>query len=165
MEASIETSGLRVSDVAQLYEINEAAVPAVGSVSREFFDRLLYELADLVLVARQSEIPLGFVLCMRQGVDYGSPNYRWICERYPQFVYVDRVAVAAQSRSAGIGGLLYDRVTTHYGGKSAALLAEVSLEPPNLGSVKFHRRMGFREVGERWDDDGSKGVVFFERAL
>lgn len=165
MTQSIDIGPLRDSDVETLHNINEAAVPAVGSVTRKQFDTLLYELADLVLVARRSATPEGFVLCMREGVGYWSANYKWIVERYPQFAYVDRVAVAASARSAGIGGQLYDRVTSHYRGRRPVLLAEVSLKPPNMGSVKFHQRMGFHEVGERWDSDGEKGVVFFEHAL
>ena len=76
-------------DVDRLHEINEAAVPGVGSVSRQDFTRLVFDQADVVLVATQDERLLGFVLCMLEGIDYGSLNYAWISENYVTFAYVE----------------------------------------------------------------------------
>jgi predicted GNAT superfamily acetyltransferase len=53
-------------------------------------------------VADEDGQVLAFLLALREGCDYDSPNYRWFAERYPRFLYVDRVvvAVAAQGRGA-----------------------------------------------------------------
>ena len=152
-------------DIARLYDMNQASVPGVGSVSSQAFTQLVKELADVVLVASDGDSPVGFVLCMVEGTDYGSPNYKWLAQHYDSFAYVDRVAVAVTARGLGIGGLLYDAIVDHYAGRRPVLTAEVNLEPPNPGSLKFHRRHGFVDVGERWDDDRSKGVVYLARPL
>ena len=102
---------------------------------------------------------------MIEGCGYASLNYRWISERYSSFAYVDRVAVAEAARGLGVGGLLYDNVMQHYTGTRPVLMAEVNLQPPNPGSLRFHERNGFTAIGERWEHDRSKGVVYLERAL
>jgi hypothetical protein len=45
----------------------------------------------------------GFLLAFREGADYDSPNYLWFGQRYPAFLYVDRIAIAA-SHQAGSWG-------------------------------------------------------------
>jgi len=40
-------------------------------------------------------------------VAYDSPNYLWFRQRYPRFVYVDRVVVARAMRGRGYARLLY----------------------------------------------------------
>ncbi|TIV13198.1 MAG: GNAT family N-acetyltransferase, partial [Mesorhizobium sp.] len=42
-----------------------------------------------------------FILCFDQDANYDSPNFFWFRERYPRFVYVDRVVVAAAARGRG----------------------------------------------------------------
>ena len=64
-----------------------------------------------------------------------------------------------------MGSLLYEKAADHYAGERPVLMAEINLEPPNPGSLKFHKRHDFIEVGERWEDERSKGVVYVERAL
>jgi len=38
------------------------------------------------------------------------------------------------------------------------LTCEFDIEPPNPVSMRFHQRMGFREVGTQWIGDGKKQV-------
>ena len=153
------------SDLDLLYDLNQASVPEVGSVTHPEFTQLVAELADVVLVASDGDSAIGFVLCMVEGTDYGSLNYQWFAQRNDAFAYVDRVAVAHSARGLGVGGLLYDAVVDLYAGQRPVLTAEVNLQPPNPGSLKFHRRHGFVEIGERWEDDRSKGVVYLARSL
>lgn len=158
---------VEAQDITPLYEINEAAVPGVSSVTREALTRLVFDFADVIFVAVQNQVPVGFVLCLIEGQQaYNNLNYAWISDHYVTFAYVDRIAVAKTARGMGIGGQLYEKVFLHYNGRRPVLMAEVYLKPPNPGSLRFHRRMGFRSTGiERWEKDGSKGVVFLERSL
>lgn len=154
-----------MSDVDALHAINEAAVPGVNSVPRGAFPALM-EISDVTLVATDPAGRVaGFVLCLIEGLSYDSLNYAWISSHYPSFGYVDRVAVDAEVRGHGIGGLLYDAVEAHFRGRRPCVMAEVNLAPPNPGSLKFHRERGFQDVGMRWNDDRSKGVVYLERKL
>ena len=37
---------------------------------------------------------------LREGTPYESPNYRWFSERYPEFVYIDRIVIARPFRAS-----------------------------------------------------------------
>ena len=74
-------------------------------------------------------------------------NYKWFNERYDEFLYVDRIAVAEEARSGGLGSALYDAVAAHAERLACPVTAEVSLRPPNPGSMRFHARHGFNQIG------------------
>ena len=42
---------------------------------------------------------------------------------------------------------------------------EVNIRPPNPGSHRFHKRLGFHQVGERHYDGGDKAVAYYVRPL
>ncbi|MBF2760709.1 MAG: GNAT family N-acetyltransferase [Ectothiorhodospiraceae bacterium AqS1] len=155
----------RDADVGAMHAINEACVPGVGALSRADFDRLVCDIGATTSVAEIDGEVVGFVLCMQEGLDYASLNYRWIGERFERFAYVDRVAVAEKHRNQGVGDALYRASLARFRGKRPALLAEVNLAPPNPGSLRFHKRHGFEEIGERWESGGEKGVVYLARDL
>ena len=73
------------ADLAALHAINEASVPGVGSLTRDELDRLVREDSAATLVADVNGQPAGFVLCMFEGLDYASLNYKWISQRYETF--------------------------------------------------------------------------------
>lgn len=165
MTGTLQVRDWREADLAPLHAINQAAVPGVGTLSRGAHDQLIREVGAATLVAEVGGQPVGFVLCMLEGLNYASLNYKWVSERYEQFAYVDRVAVDAAQRSGGIGAALYAAAYEKFAGKRHVFLAEVNLAPPNPGSLRFHKREGFREVGERWETEGEKGVVYLEKRL
>jgi predicted GNAT superfamily acetyltransferase len=153
-----------VADYLDLYGINQASTPGVGSVALDDFPALM-ALGAASWVAVVDDDLAGFVHVMVEGTPYSSPNYRWVAERYPTFAYIDRVAVAPNHRGAGIGARLYDAVVARFSCQRTDLLCEVNLAPPNPASVRFHERYGFRAVGERWTDDRTKGVVFLRLSM
>jgi len=159
-----EISQATPADLDRLHSINQASTPGVGSVTIEELASLT-AIASATLVARRGDDIAGFALCLVEGAPYASLNYAWVSERFDRFAYVDRVAVAPEHRSGGIGGVLYEAVIAHFSGQRLALLAEVNLAPPNPGSARFHARFGFEEIGERWYDDDTKGVVYVRRWL
>ena len=152
-------------DLDALHLINEASVPGVGTLTRDRLAALVADSAATLVAVDTHEKPTGFVLVMLEGLGYESLNYRWLSERYDRFAYVDRIAVAEAARGRRIGEALYAAAIEAFAGNRPVLLAEVNLEPPNPGSLRFHKRLGFRAVGERWEADRSKGVVYLERAL
>ena len=155
----------RAEDLDALHLINEESVPGVGTLTRDRLEALVVDSAATLVAVDAHGKPTGFVLVMLEGLDYESLNYRWLSERYDRFAYVDRIAVAEAARGRRIGEALYAAAIEAFAGNRPVLLAEVNLEPPNPGSLRFHKRLGFREVGERWEADRSKGVVYLERAL
>ncbi|MGI9479627.1 MAG: GNAT family N-acetyltransferase [Hyphomicrobiaceae bacterium] len=153
------------ADLATLHAINEASVPGVGPLTYQALDHLVRHQSAAVLVADVDGAPAGFVLCMLEGLDYASLNYKWVSQRYDRFAYIDRVAVAENRRGQRIGEALYAAAVDRFSGRRDVLLAEVNLAPPNPGSLRFHKRNGFEERGERWEIEGEKGVVYLERKL
>lgn len=130
-------------DLEVVHAINEENVPAVG---QETFDdlRAIFDVCSINLVAEIDGRVRGFCMVMPPGVDYGSPNYLYFCDRHEDFVYLDRVAITADSQGRGIGPMLYREVERRTTAPWFAL--EVNVQPPNEGSLRFHAREGFVEV-------------------
>ena len=159
------------ADLDRLIELNRASVPAVNDIDVDEM-RWLVEHAELAVAvvdaalaaaaqadAAHPDAVLGFVLALRPGLDYASENYRWFSERGADFLYVDRIVVADGHRSAGLGAALYDVVFERARAVGAAEVeCEVNVEPPNPGSMAFHARLGFTEVG-RQSTKGGAAVV------
>ena len=107
-----------------------------------------------------------FLLVLREGADYDSPNYLWFAQRYPQFLYVDRIVVDMRRQGHGLAALLYDDLLEFAAASGIAqLTCEFDLDPPNPASAKFHARYGFREVGKQWLGGGKKQVSLQARAV
>ncbi|MDX1659502.1 MAG: GNAT family N-acetyltransferase [Nitriliruptorales bacterium] len=150
------------ADLADVLELNQAHVPAVGSLDRDRLARLVAQ-AETAVVAEDGSSLAGFVIALPPGVDYTSPNYRWFSARYQDFVYVDRVAVSAEHQRAGVGQLLYDQVEART--DAPLFCCEVNLRPRNDASLRFHERRGFEPVGEQDTDDGAKRVLLLAKEL
>jgi predicted GNAT superfamily acetyltransferase len=102
---------------------------------------------------------VAFLLALREGADYDSPNYRWFAQRYAQFLYIDRVVVDAAAQGHGLGTLLYEDLFAFARAQAVAMLTcEFDLEPPNPASARFHECFGFRAVGTQWLGGGRKQV-------
>ncbi|TIW02273.1 MAG: GNAT family N-acetyltransferase, partial [Mesorhizobium sp.] len=63
-------------------------------------ERLSFLLGEAFYTRRIGALE-AFILCFDQDANYDSPNFLWFRERYPRFVYVDRVVVAAAARGRG----------------------------------------------------------------
>ena len=150
------------TDVEAMWVINEEGLPGTGQVSQDELVSLL-NLASLSLGAFEDERMLGFVICLPPRTSYGSLNYAWFNQRYDAFLYVDRIAVAPANRNQGVGSALYENVVSVAQHRSVPVAAEVNLEPPNPGSVRFHHRFNFDEVGTL--DHGTKAVTMFLRDI
>ena len=151
---------LTLDDIPRMVEINEQGLPGTGKVSEEEMADLL-QLSELALGLDNETGLAGFVLCLLPGTRYGSLNYAWFNQRFDQFLYVDRIAVAEEARNDGIGSSLYQSVVTYAHRLDCPVTAEVSLRPPNPGSVRFHARHGFDEVGVF--EPGEKAVTMYIR--
>ncbi|MEC9466156.1 MAG: GNAT family N-acetyltransferase [Myxococcota bacterium] len=143
----MEIRKLQVDDCAAMWRINEEGLPGVGKVTQASMEALL-DFSILPLGMTADATLAGFVLCLLPGTQYGSPNYRWFHERYDSFLYVDRIAVGAAHRNRQIGSRLYGAVFDYAATHDLPIAAEVSLQPPNPGSMRFHGRHGFKQVGE-----------------
>ena len=146
------------ADVEAMWAINEEGLPGTGQVSPPELEALL-DLASFAIGAFEDDLMLGFVICLPPQTTYGSLNYAWFNQRYDAFLYVDRIAVAANRRNRGVGSALYTQVISCANEQGVPVAAEVNLLPPNPGSVRFHQGFNFVEVGTL--DHGNKAVTMF----
>ena len=94
------------SDLAAVYTINEANLPHVNSISVERFAAFINE-AAYFRVALLGDDLAGYLVGFAPGADYDSLNYLWFQRHYEDFIYIDRIAVAAAARRRGIASALY----------------------------------------------------------
>ena len=142
------------SDVAAVLALNADVVELTSPMDEARFDAL-FEAASLRLVAEHDGEVLGFLLALADDRSYENANFAWFSARLRSFLYVDRVVVSARSRGLGIGQLLYGALFDS-AARSGLLnvCAEIDLDPPNEGSLRFHERSGFVRIGTRTMDGG-----------
>ena len=104
----------------------------------------------ITLFLRKPGVPLDNNVCERalKKAILNRKNSLFFKTRYPRFVYVDRIAVAASARGAGLARTLYNdlfRAAREAG--HGQIVCEVNIDPPNPASDSFHARPGFSEVG------------------
>jgi predicted GNAT superfamily acetyltransferase len=124
----------------------------------------LTHLVRQAFLARRIGHADAFLLAFDQDADYDSPNFLWFRNRYPRFVYVDRIVVAASARGRGLARLLYRELfeqATRTG--HIHVVCEVNSDPPNPASDTFHAALGFVEVGSATIHGGAKTVRYLAR--
>ncbi len=144
--------------------LNEASTPAVNSLSIEKM-RWFADNATYFRVCVDGDVLGAFLIGMRPGTGYDSPNYAWFCQNYDDFGYIDRVAVAINARRHGLATRLYDDFRSTLPATVGVMTCEVNLKPPNESSMIFHRRLGFRQVGTQATEGGAKQVALLEKKL
>ncbi|MBZ0267782.1 GNAT family N-acetyltransferase [bacterium] len=152
------------ADADAVHAINQANVPAVGAETPDAM-RELIAMAASFRVAEDERGVAGFLLALTPEAPYGSGNFLWFRERYPSFVYVDRIAIREDRRGAGLGRRFYEDLAGFAAGRAPILTCEVNTRPRNEGSLRFHARLGFEEVGTRESDGGKKTVVMLVQRL
>ena len=148
--------GLEDADHPALLQINAANVPAVARLdAREL--RRLADIGDLHQVAVDGDQTIvGYLLAFASSDAYDGEEFRHYTTTLRQpFIYVDQIAIAASGQRRGAGRTLYLHLINEAGRRSVRLVCcEVNARPPNPGSLKFHKRMGFRAVGSMDTADG-----------
>jgi uncharacterized protein len=115
--------------------------------------------------ARVAQPELGYLLTFDPTARYDSPNYVWFVNRGTNFIYVDRIVVAAKARGQGIARAFYqDLFQQAIDAGFDEVTCEVNSEPPNPVSDKFHAALGFLPVGSASLPSG-KTVTYMARPL
>lgn len=128
--------------------MNNAAGAGILPIDRE---RLVYfwQHAAYFRVAEVEGHLAGFLIALTPDADYDSPNFLWFRERFPGFVYIDRIVVAGDHRGEGLGRVFYADVQSFAEVRSPRLACEVFVQAGNDPATVFHRSFGFREVGQQ----------------
>lgn len=148
------------ADLDAVLAINQDNTPGVGELDAPRLRELVGWCSHALVIVEQGEI-VAFLLVLGPGTPYGSANYRWFCDGYPAFAYVDRIAVRGDRQSQGLGALLYEELFRLE--PEVPTTCEVNIRPINAGSLRFHERHGFRIVGEQDTEGGKKRVALMAR--
>lgn len=149
---------------------SEAAVLALNNRHAEELswlepEELSHLVEEAFHVARIGDLE-AFLIVFDQDADYDSPNFLWFKARYPRFVYVDRIVVAADARGRGHARRLYDDLFERAARAGHdVVVCEINCDPPNPVSEAFHAALGFFHVGEARIHGGKKAVRYFARPL
>lgn len=160
----MKLADVTVDDLPAVLALNEAAVPHVSSVSVEEM-RWFSKHAHYFRIARIDGQLAGFLIGLRPGLSYQSPNYRWFSDHYEDFGYVDRVAVSRRARRQRVATRLYEDYANSLIGEVGVMTCEVNLRPANDASMRFHELQGFARVASQQTDGGEKEVALLEKKL
>lgn len=146
------------SDLDAVLRLNELSVPAVSSIDLSQM-RWFAAYAAYFRVVEHDNGVAAFLIGMRPGTDYASPNYRWFCDSYEDFGYIDRIAVADTARRQGLATMMYRDFDNSLPVEVKVMTCEVNIEPPNESSMRFHEEFGFERVASQTVDGGTKEVA------
>lgn len=150
------------ADLSWVLALNRAHETELSPLSPARLD----ELVAAAFYAGALEAGAAFLLAFAQDAEYDSPNFLWFRERLDRFVYVDRIAVAAEQRGQGHARTLYkDLFRAARAGGHDRIVCEVNTDPPNPGSDAFHAALGFREVGQARPPERGKSVRYLRLDL
>lgn len=152
---------MSASDLDLVWAINQENIPAVGEETIDVLSDL-FAMSTISLVAEVDNVVVGFCMCLSPQTKYQSPNYLYFCDRFDDFVYLDRVAVTSRFQGLGIGASLYRKV--EHLTDSSLFVLEVNTKPRNEGSLRFHTREGF-ELLEEVETRPGKVVGFMMKKL
>lgn len=148
-QSELEPRLFVAADIDSALELNNANSPSVGEIDRSQLEFLIeHSLYSFAIGTAQLH---AFCITFAPGAPYTSVNYKWFSRKYSDFVYLDRIVVRENMRNQSLGAKLYAAVEQRMLKDRCAplLTCEVNLKPPNLGSIRFHNRIGFSEVGQQ----------------
>ena len=144
---SIVVRDVREHELDSVLALNNAAGPAILPLDaarlRHFFDT-----AEYFRVAERDGAIAGFLIGVGSHTNHDSSNFRWFCERYPNFFYIDRIVVASRRRGGGVGRAFYADAQSYAELRYPQMACEVFLEGTNDPALLFHGSFGFHEVGQ-----------------
>ena len=139
---------VREHELDVVLALNNAVGPRILALDASRM-RWFFSHASYFRVAEVDGVVAGFLIALRENTPYSSPNFLWFRERYPEFVYIDRIVIAESFRGHGLGRIFYCDVTSYAEVRVPLLACEVFLEPRDDVAVLFHGTYGFNEVGQQ----------------
>ncbi|MBX3698410.1 MAG: GNAT family N-acetyltransferase [Dokdonella sp.] len=155
---------VREHELDSVLALNNAVGPrilALDATRLQWF----YANASYFRIAEVDGVMAGFLIALRESANYSSPNFRWFRERYPEFIYIDRIVIAEPYRGLGLGRIFYCDVTSYAELRVPLLACEVFLEPRDDAAVLFHGTYGFNEVGQQLMDGVGRPVSLLAKTL
>jgi len=150
------TRNIEIADLPRVLEINNANTPGVSELTMTELETDIKNCLHALAIDNEKGEVCAFCITFAPDAPEGGANHQWFAKRYKSFVYLDRIAIDSDHQNRGLGALLYQSVEQHMlnSAEHSMLCCEVNLEPPNPGSLRFHNRIGFTEVGQHSPQQG-----------
>lgn len=141
---------IEITDVARVLEINNANTPGVSELTLSELETDIKNCLHALAIDNEHGEVCAFCITFAPDAPDAGANHQWFADRFESFVYLDRIAIDPTYQNLGLGVLLYQSVEQQMiaSAQHSLLCCEVNLEPPNPGSLRFHHRIGFAEVGQ-----------------
>jgi len=156
MKAPIETIqlvSLLELDMSALIALNNSHAVELSWLEKPQFENMILN----AIYARGITPDKGFLIAFDQTALYDNVNFLWFRARYENFIYVDRVVVDSAFRGQGAARALYaDLFEFARSQWQSLIVCEVNTDPPNPASDKFHKRLGFKRVGDSLISSGKR---------
>ena len=150
---AIQLVPLRDLDVNALIALNNSYAVELSWVEKPQFENMIVN----AVYARGIAPAKGFLIAFDQTALYDNVNFLWFRARYENFIYVDRVVVDSAFRGQGAARALYaDLFEFARSQRQSLLVCEVNADPPNPASDIFHKRLGFKHVGDSLIPSGKR---------
>ena len=139
------------ADLTRVLEINNANTPGVSELTLSELETDIENCLHALAIDNEHGEVCAFCITFAPDAPDAGANHRWFADRFESFVYLDRIAIDPTYQNLGLGVLLYQSVEQQMiaSAQHSLLCCEVNLEPPNPGSLRFHHRIGFTEVGQQ----------------
>ena len=144
-----------------IVKMNQEALPAVSSVNINDMNHFL-TIVDYFRSLKIEEKLVGFLIALTPGKKYYSVNYKWFEKRFDSFMYVDRIVIDPSYQGNGLGKAFYNDLADFSNNKTDRITCEVNIRPKNEGSMIFHEKYGFVQVGTQTTENGKKEVSLME---
>jgi uncharacterized protein len=136
-----------------LIAVNNAHAVELSWVEKPQFERII----SSAIYARGIAPAKGFLIALDQTAPYDNFNFQWFRARYENFIYVDRIVVDGAFRRQGAARALYMDLFEFARSQGQSLIVcEVNADPPNPASDIFHKRLGFKHVGDSLIPSGKR---------
>jgi len=144
-----------------IVKMNQEALPAVSSVNINDMNHFL-TIVDYFRSLKVEKKLVGFLIALSPGKEYHSVNYKWFEKRFDSFMYVDRIVIDLSYQGNGLGKSFYNDLADFSNNKTDRITCEVNIRPKNEGSMIFHEKYGFVQVGTQTTENGKKEVSLME---
>jgi len=157
---------IEIADLSRVLKINNANTPGVSELTQFELETDIKNCLHALAIDNEQGDVCAFCITFDPGTPDAGANHQWFAERYKSFVYLDRIAIDSNHQNRGLGALLYQSVEQHMlrSAEHSLLCCEVNLEPPNPGSLRFHKRIGFTECGVQATSPGH-AVTYLQKRL
>ena len=152
------------SELDQILELNQQALPAVSSVTKKEMEHFL-SIVDYFKSLIIDQRVVGFLIALTPGKDYHSVNYQWFEHKYKSFMYVDRIVITPTHQGKGLGTTFYNDLSKSTDQTITKITCEVNLKPANEESMLFHKKYGFEQVDTQFTESGKKEVSLMKLSI